>query len=180
MILYHTGFDVIKEPDIHHGRKNADFGQGFYLTADEDFAKRWARVRKNENTVVNVYELDTTDLVIHRFSRDAEWFAYISGNRNFKEDTLVADVIIGPIANDTIYDTFGIITSGMLPPEESLKLLQAGPEYHQIALKTEKAAQHLRWNNAYFLSPDEVAGYRKIVEAEEAEYQALISEELED
>ena len=25
MILYHTGFDVIEKPDIHHGRKNADY-----------------------------------------------------------------------------------------------------------------------------------------------------------
>ena len=34
MILYHTGFETIKEPDVHLGRRNADFGQGFYLTAD--------------------------------------------------------------------------------------------------------------------------------------------------
>ena len=26
MLLYHTGFDEIKHPDIHIGRKNADFG----------------------------------------------------------------------------------------------------------------------------------------------------------
>lgn len=27
MILYHTGFQEIQYPDIHHGRKNADFEQ---------------------------------------------------------------------------------------------------------------------------------------------------------
>ncbi|MDC7301289.1 DUF3990 domain-containing protein [Agathobacter ruminis] len=32
-------------PDIHCGRKNADFGQGFYLTGDVDFAHRWASVQ---------------------------------------------------------------------------------------------------------------------------------------
>ena len=37
MILYHVGFDIIKNPDIHYGRKNADFGQGFYLTDDKEF-----------------------------------------------------------------------------------------------------------------------------------------------
>ena len=26
LTLYHTGYYVIEEPDIHHGRKNADFG----------------------------------------------------------------------------------------------------------------------------------------------------------
>ena len=37
MILYHTGNREIKKPDIHFGRKNADFGWGFYLTPDRDF-----------------------------------------------------------------------------------------------------------------------------------------------
>ena len=45
MRLYHTGYEEIREPDIHHGRKNADFGQGFYMTANEEFACRWARER---------------------------------------------------------------------------------------------------------------------------------------
>ena len=29
-------------------------------------------------------------------------------------------MIIGPIANDTIFDTFGILSSGFLKPEEAL------------------------------------------------------------
>ena len=37
MILYHTSDQEIRKPDIHHGRKNADFGWGFYLTPDRDF-----------------------------------------------------------------------------------------------------------------------------------------------
>ena len=43
MILYHTSNQIIKDPDIHHGRKNADFGWGFYLTPDREFTYRWAR-----------------------------------------------------------------------------------------------------------------------------------------
>ena len=44
MRLYHTGYEEIREPDIHHGRKNADFGQGFYMTADEEaFAQNFAQ-----------------------------------------------------------------------------------------------------------------------------------------
>ncbi len=37
-------------------------------------------------------------------------------------DTLSADVIIGPIANDTIFETFGIISSGYLTTEQAMKL----------------------------------------------------------
>ena len=54
MLLYHTSDIEIRRPDIHFGRKNADFGQGFYLSPDREFTCRWAR----ENAVVNEYELE--------------------------------------------------------------------------------------------------------------------------
>ena len=38
MRLYHTSDRIIREPDISMGRRNADFGHGFYLAADEEFA----------------------------------------------------------------------------------------------------------------------------------------------
>ena len=41
MILYHTSDREIRNPDIHYGRKNADFGWGFYLTPDREFTYRW-------------------------------------------------------------------------------------------------------------------------------------------
>ena len=178
MILYHTGFDIIRYPDVHHGRKNADFGQGFYLTADADFAHRWARERKGEKTILNTYELNTEGLRIHQFSRDAEWFEYIFRNRNWKPDELTADVIIGPIANDTIYDTFGVITSGILKPVEAMELLLVGPEYSQITLKTERAADRLTWLSSEILSPETVAGYRATVAAEEEAYQIQFAQVL--
>ena len=143
MILYHTSDQVIKHPDVHHGRKNADFGWGFYLTPDRDFARRWAK----ENAIVNEYELDETGLDIYRFSRSREWFEYIFHNRRLRDD-LSADVIIGPIANDTIFDTMGIISSGYLEADEALKLLMVGPEYTQVAIKNAKAIEHLKWQCA--------------------------------
>ena len=74
MKLYHTGKTEIRDPDIHYGRKNADFGQGFYLTPDMEFANRWA----GREAVLNEYELDEKGLVVHRFERSEEWFRYIS------------------------------------------------------------------------------------------------------
>ena len=62
MILYHTSDREIVYPDIHHGRKNADFGWGFYLK-----------------------------------------------------------------------------------PEDAMRLLLIGPEYRQVAIKTEKGAKQLRF-----------------------------------
>ena len=179
MQLYHTGFQEIRTPDVHHGRKNADFGQGFYLTAEAAFARRWAKERSGMQTVVNTYELDTDGLAVCRFTRSREWFEYIFANRSGSPDRLAADVVIGPIANDTIYDTFGIITSGFLKEEDALRLLLIGPEYRQIALKTEKAAERLQWLSAEILTPEELGACRALVSAEQSAYQELFAAEME-
>ena len=140
MKLYHTSNVKIRFPDLTHGRKNADFGQGFYLTPDWNFAARWA----GNDAIVNMYELNTQDLQIKVFRRDEEWFNYIFQNRRAR-DSLREDVIIGPIANDTLFETFGLITSGFLSSAEAMKLLLIGPEYTQVVLKTQKAINLLQW-----------------------------------
>lgn len=180
MRLYHTGFFKLPHPDVHYGRPNADFGQGFYLTADQDFALRWSRENPEKDTFVNEYDLNTEGLCILSLERDQQWFDYLYANRNFLPDQYAEfDVIVGPIANDTIYDTFGIITSGMLSKENSLKLLQVGPQYRQIALKTERAVKQLTWLSARELSHEEMQGYHETVRVEEAAFQEIFAKELE-
>ena len=137
MLLYHVGYQEIREPDVHYGRKNADFGQGFYLTDDREFSLRWAKERRGSAVIINTYELDMDGLVAHDFRRDVTWFRYIMDNRAGKTDSLPeADVIIGPIANDIIYNTLGIISSGLLSEEQVREILMIGPLYRQIVLKT--------------------------------------------
>ena len=56
MILYHTSDRVIQHPDIRCGRKNADFGQGFYLTPDREFTHRWAgRDQEEQNAYMEAF-----------------------------------------------------------------------------------------------------------------------------
>ena len=181
MLLFHTGYQEIRRPDVHYGRKNADFGQGFYLSGEGEFAGRWAREQKGSSIYVNSYELDTEGLQIRRFARDEAWFDYIFRNRSGYADRYPEDdVIIGPIANDTIYNTFGIFTSGILSREQSLRLLQIGPGYEQIVLKTEKAASQLRFLSSRILSPEDAARFRWLTRQEEEAYQKLLSEAFED
>ena len=172
MRLYHTSNVEIREPDIRRGRKNADFGQGFYLTPDLDFAQRWA----GPDMVVNEYELDEDGLQIHRFCRDEAWFDYIFHNRRVV-DGLAADVVIGPIANDTIFDTFGIISSGFLETADAMKLLMIGPEYTQVAIKSEKAVSQLRWLRAEKIERLD-AGLQKTEQDEYAAVFAKVMQEI--
>ena len=167
MRLYHTGDRAIPEPDIHYGRKNADFGQGFYLTPDRDFTLRWA----TDDAVVNEYELELTGLTVLRLERNEAWLDYILRNRRL-QDGSDADVVIGPIANDTIFDTLGIVSSGFLAPAEALRLLSIGPEYTQVTVKTPRAAAQLRW-----LGAETVSGLDGALRAaEEAEFQKAFGE----
>ena len=175
LLLFHTGFDVISAPDVHYGRKNADFGQGFYLSDDEQFALRWAKLRKDRDTYINRYVLETEGLKILRLDRDKTWFDYIYRNRGGYQDLLAeTDVIIGPIANDTIYNTLGILTSGFVSRDLSLKVLLQGPLYTQIVLKTEKAASALTFLGADLLEREKILALRAKVQEEEAAYQVLL------
>ncbi len=179
ILLFHTGLDRIPAPDIYHGRKNADFAQGFYLSDSEEFSKRWARQRKGCSTWLNRYELDTDGLDVKTFSRDEEWFGYIYSNRSGQQDKLAGyDVIIGPIANDTIYDTWGVTTSGFLKRGQALQLLLIGPQYMQTVIKTEKAAAALRFISADILDSAVISRYRETVREEEKAFQELFGEKL--
>ena len=166
-VLFHGSDKIIDHPSLDGGRVHNDFGQGFYLTPDREFTLRWA----GENAVVNEYELDLTGLAVLRLERDAAWFDYIFQNRRLRDGS-DADVVIGPIANDTIFDTPGIVSSGFLASEEALRLLSIGPEYTQVTVKTPKAAARLRWLGAQTGSGLDPA----LREAEQAEYQKVFGE----
>ena len=89
------------------------------------------------------------------------------------------DLIIGPIANDTIYDTLGVISSGFLKREEALELLLIGPEYEQVAVKSEKAVSQITWLMSRTIDNEEIRRYREIIAQEQAEYLKLFAEKME-
>ncbi len=180
MRVFHTGFEIIKDVDLDRGRKNADFGPGFYMSPDGEFSRRWARERRGASTFVNEYELDLEALDVKTLQRDEEWFDCIFSNRNDAIDRLSSfDVVIGPIANDTIYDLMGITTSGFLDRGQALSLLLEGPVYKQVVVKSRKALSHLRWICASKLSSEDIADYRSLVQAEEAAYQKIVADKVE-
>ncbi|MBR1530686.1 MAG: DUF3990 domain-containing protein [Eubacterium sp.] len=177
MELYHTSSAEIKSPDVNYGRRNADFGGGFYLSDSLDFVTKWSSER---NACVNRYTLNLTDLKVKHFEHSDEWFDYIANNRVGNKDKFAEyDVIIGPIANDTLYDTYGIIFSGLISGTDALKLLKVGKRYTQINVKTEKAAKQLTWESAQILTPETIASARETVKAEEAEFRNAFNTALE-
>ena len=106
---------------------------------------------------------------------DEDWFNYIFHNRRVR-DGLSVDVVVGPIANDTIFETLGIISSGLLSPADAMKILMIGPEFTQVVIKTEKAASQLKWIRSEKITKLDEA-YRR---AEQEKYDAAFAEVLQE
>ena len=178
--LYHSGFYQVENPDIHFGRKNADFGQGFYLSDYLQFSLRWTKHHKGKTSYLNIYELDLSDLKILKFERDEKWFSYLSGNRKNKQDIYADyDLIIGPIANDTLFDTFGILNSGLLKDNEAVRLLMIGPEYRQYVIKSEKALHNLKYLETNAIEESEADTYALQLSKETEAFQEEFGKMLE-
>lgn len=172
LTVYHTGFEEIPKPDLRVGRRNADFGQGFYLSDDASFALRWAKERGDTPCVLNVYRFNPEGLRIRRLYRSGTWFDYICANRAGRSDPYAGyDAVIGPIACDTLYDTWGILTSGIIGKELAVEAYRLGPCYRQIVLKSERALSALHFVAAQTVAKEQIAQNRATVKQEEQAYQ---------
>ncbi|WP_255884277.1 MULTISPECIES: DUF3990 domain-containing protein [unclassified Ruminococcus] len=90
------------------------FGVGFYTTTSYEQAERWARIkmrRENKSVgYVSVYAFDLdeaeNDCIIKRFeSADKEWLTFVVANRRGKSANDGADMHIGPVADDNVYQS---------------------------------------------------------------------------
>lgn len=60
IIVYYGGTETVKHPDCKYGRRNLDFGQGFYVTNLRKQAGDWAvqtAYRRMSAPVLNRYRL---------------------------------------------------------------------------------------------------------------------------
>ncbi len=151
MTLYHgsnTTFDVVM---LDKCRPYKDFGRGFYLTPNEDQAKRMAeRVARmfGGRAVVHVFDFDETrmgELNVRRFDAPNElWAKFVMNNRDRRfqdfshpecNHDCKYDLVVGPVANDDLAMLFrqfasGLITTAMLVREMRFKKLTSQYSFH--------------------------------------------------
>ena len=181
MKVYHTAYEEIKKPDVSFGRKNADLGAGFYVSFSDSFASKWGRRKKGSSVYVNSYELDTEGLKVLRLTKDRTWLRYIRRNRAGYPDLYGDyDIIIGPVANDTVYDMFGLITSSLLDEDTALELLKLGPEMFQMAVKSRRAAERMDFLSSYVIDDETLLKNAFQLKVEETEDQDLVSSYFEE
>lgn len=168
-ILYHGSFCEVSSPDLSKCAKYKDFGQGFYLTTDEEQAESFARIstRKAKESgivpleqnfgVVSSFEYIPANLSNKFFSTaDANWLHSIVAHRkkglfdSLIQDFEKYDIVGGKIANDatnvtiTTYmiGTFGEVGSTQAD-EICIRLLLPERLKDQYCFRTVTALQHL-------------------------------------
>lgn len=114
MKLYHGSNMIIDTIDLSRGRRGKDFGQGFYLSEDEQqallMAERTVEREGCGSPSLTIYEfdesaLDSLDLKTLRFEGyTEEWAHFILSNRQNKTANPVHDydIVYGPIADDKV------------------------------------------------------------------------------
>ena len=146
MILYHGSNMVVNEPKLIEQNRFLDFGYGFYTTTNQAQAENFARkvvVRRGGKAVVNVYEIDDVaeaKLNVKRFTApDEEWLDFVSAHRNGNYDGEEYDLIIGAVANDDVYRTLQVYSTGLLTKEHAIEALKIKKLFDQYVFATNDA-----------------------------------------
>jgi hypothetical protein len=155
MNLYHGSFiPDIKYPDLSKCRQKTDFGKGFYTTTSFEQAKKWAILRKNRfragKAYVSEYEIDDAVLssgeytIKHFTGVTKEWLEFVFNNRR----GLAAekfDMVMGPVANDSLYATLLLYEQGVLSVEATIAQLKTYTLFDQLSFHTPKALAAIRF-----------------------------------
>ena len=158
MLLYHGSNIAVENPQLIEQTRGLDFGAGFYLTTDEKQAVRFSKIifkrRKSGLPTVSVYDFDMETaertLSICRFkSADAGWLRFVVDNRLKTYQGITYDIVIGPVANDTIMPAIQAFLGGFMSEEAAIITLKASKLVDQICLKSNKALSFLQYIESY-------------------------------
>lgn len=152
MLLYHGSNIIINEPRLIEQNRFLDFGSGFYTTTNfeqaESFAKKVA-FRRDGKAIVNIYEISDcsyADLKVKSFdSPNEEWLDFVSDHRNGAYMGDNYDLIIGAVANDDVYRTLQVYSTGLLTKEQALEALKIKKLYNQYVFASEKSIKLLKF-----------------------------------
>lgn len=164
--IYHGSEQVVEVPTFGLGRKNNDFGLGFYCTESEDLAKEWA-VSSLRNGFSNRYTLDTEYLnILNLNSPDytiLNWIAVLVEHRLFSIKTPVArrakrylidnfginvnayDLITGYRADDSYFDYAESFLNNGISVEQLARAMRLGKLGEQIVIKSKFAFSRLQY-----------------------------------
>ena len=120
MILYHGSNTDIAEIDLSVSKVGKDFGCGFYLSADKEQALELA-ARKTEQLGVGTPMLNSYEF--QEYSREWAEFVLMNRRNRTRVPSHSYDIVIGPIANDSVGFQIRRLTSGLIDMDKFLEEL---------------------------------------------------------
>jgi len=164
--IFHGSEKIIEHPIWGEGRKNNDFGIGFYCTESLELAKEWA-VSSLRDGFANKYILDTKYLNILNLNSSAytilNWIAVLVEHRLFSITTPVArraksylvekfgvnvnvfDIIRGYRADDSYFDYAESFINNAISVEQLAQAMKLGKLGEQIVIKSKYAFTKLKY-----------------------------------
>ena len=164
--IYHGSDKIVEQPTFGEGKKNNDFGLGFYCTASEELAKEWA-VSSLRDGFCNRYTIDTEYLnVLNLNSSDytiLNWIAVLVEHRLFSIRTPIArrakkylidnfsvnvnafDLITGYRADDSYFDYAESFLNNSISVEQLACAMRLGKLGEQIVIKSKYAFSMLKY-----------------------------------
>lgn len=181
--IYHGSEKNIIKPIFGEGKKNNDFGLGFYCTKDINLAKEWA-VSSLRDGFANKYILNIEYLKILNLNSYEytilNWIAILVEHRLFSLKTPVAqrakkylidnfwinvnayDVIIGYRADDSYFDYAESFLNNSITVEQLAKAMKLGKLGEQIVIKSQYAFSCLTYDGFEIAKKEEFYEYRKV------------------
>lgn len=155
--IYHGSTVIVEKPSLEILNYRTDFGKGFYTTTDIEQAKRWTKIKKGrmqeENKdekikrYINIYEYtENENLNILNFEEATEqWLKFVFKNRQSDELVHQYDIVIGPVADDNLYQVLVSYENGIYDIEETIKRLKTYLLSNQISFHTLKSLECIEY-----------------------------------
>lgn len=146
VIVYHGSTEIVDCPICKLGRRNLDFGQGFYVTSLRAQAVSWATQvadRKGLVPVLNRYRLNREAILLEGRCKifkayDKEWLKFIVASRRGEAVASDYDYIEGGVANDRVVDTVNLYMAGLMDEEIALRRLSEHQPNNQMCILSQE------------------------------------------
>ena len=180
--IYHGSDKIVEQPIFGEGKKNNDFGLGFYCTTNEELAKEWA-VSSLRDGFSNRYSLNKEYLNILNLNCPEytvlNWIAVLVEHRLFSIKTPIArraknylienfginvnayDLIIGYRADDSYFDYAESFLNNSISVEQLAYAMGLGKLGEQIVIKSKYAFSMLKYEGFDIASKDQYYILRK-------------------
>ncbi len=164
--LYHGSIDVVEKPEFGKGKKNNDYGAGFYCTENIELAKEWA-CTEGQDGYANRYVLDMAGLKILNLSENGynvlHWLALLVKHRemrlatplmrrgaewllsNYLIDVQEYDIVIGYRADDSYFSFARAFLSNQISLEQLSLAMRLGKLGEQVVLISREAFERVQY-----------------------------------